>query len=71
VAAPAAWRDARLAMLDEAAKPKAALEFPVIPSLRQLIIAAAELQRLGEMPPAEWKSQIKTLAAPPAKQTGK
>jgi hexosaminidase len=71
VAAPAAWRDARLAMLDEAAKPKAALEFPFIPSLRQLIVAAAELQRLGEMPPAEWKSQIKTLAAPPAKQTGK
>jgi hexosaminidase len=62
VAAPASWRDARLAMLDEAAKPKGALEFPVVPSLRQLIIAATELQRLKEMPPAAWKSEIKTLA---------
>jgi hexosaminidase len=71
VAAPVAWRDARLAMLDEAAKPKAALEFPVIPSLRQLIVAATELQRLKEMPPAAWKSEVKTLAAPPSKQPGK
>ncbi|HEV7905232.1 MAG TPA: family 20 glycosylhydrolase [Pyrinomonadaceae bacterium] len=63
VAAPAAWRDARLAMLDEAAKPKAALEFPVIPALRQLIVAATELHRLKEMPPAAWKSEVKTLAA--------
>jgi hypothetical protein len=30
--------------------------------LRQLIIAATELQRLKEMPPAAWKSEIKTLA---------
>ena len=71
VAAPAEWRAARLSMLDEAAKPKAALEFPIIPALRQLIIAAAELQRLGAMTPADWKSEIKTLAAPPAKQPGK
>jgi hexosaminidase len=35
------WRDAQLAKLDEAAKPKAALEFVVIPSLRKLVIAAA------------------------------
>ena len=71
VEAPAEWRDARLAMLAEAAKPKAALEFPIIPGLRQLIIAATELQRLKEMPPAAWKSEIKTLAAPPAPQPGK
>ena len=35
------WRDAQLAKLDEAAKPKAALEFVIIPSVRKLVIAAA------------------------------
>ncbi|HEX8423710.1 MAG TPA: family 20 glycosylhydrolase, partial [Pyrinomonadaceae bacterium] len=44
VQAPAEWRDARLALLDQAAKPKAALEFPFIPSLRRLIVAASEKQ---------------------------
>jgi hexosaminidase len=39
------WRDAQLAKLDEAAKPKAALEFVVIGSLRKLVIAAAETKR--------------------------
>ncbi len=41
-AATARWRDAQLAKLDEAAKPKAALELVVIPSVRKLVIAAAE-----------------------------
>lgn len=40
--ATAQWRDAQLAKLDEAAKPKAALELVVIPSVRKLVIAAAE-----------------------------
>jgi len=42
-AATAQWRDAQLAKLDEAAKPKAALELVIIPSVRKLVIAAAEL----------------------------
>jgi hexosaminidase len=62
---PAEWRDAKLTALENAAKPKAALEFAVIPSLRQLVIAASELPRLKEMTPAEWKAQVKLLAAPP------
>lgn len=70
VAPPAAWRDAKLAALAEAAKPKAALEFPVIPGVRQLVFAAYELPRLGQMSPHEWKTQVKTLAAP-AKQPGR
>jgi hexosaminidase len=41
-AATAQWRDAQLSKLDEAAKPKAALELVVIPSVRKLVIAAAE-----------------------------
>jgi hexosaminidase len=41
-AATTEWRDAQLAKLDEAAKPKAALELVIIPSVRKLVIAAAE-----------------------------
>ncbi|HEX7176317.1 MAG TPA: family 20 glycosylhydrolase [Pyrinomonadaceae bacterium] len=69
VAAPAEWREARLAALEQAAKPKAALEFAVIQSVRELVVAAAESQRLTQMTPAEWKTQVKSLAAPPPKQT--
>ncbi|HEV3470208.1 MAG TPA: family 20 glycosylhydrolase [Pyrinomonadaceae bacterium] len=68
VPAPAEWRDARLAALAEAAKPKAALEFPVIPGLRQLVVAAHELPRLGQMTPPEWREQVKAMAAPPDKK---
>lgn len=42
-AATTEWRDAQLAKLDEAAKPKAALELVIISSVRKLVIAAAEL----------------------------
>jgi hexosaminidase len=71
VAPPAEWREAKLAALENAAKPKAALEFVVIPSLRQLVIAASELPRLAQMTPAEWREHVKTMAAPPAKQASK
>jgi hexosaminidase len=54
-AATTEWRNAQLAKLDEAAKPKAALEFVVIPSVRKLVIAAAELPQLQSTTPAEWK----------------
>ncbi|HWS87781.1 MAG TPA: family 20 glycosylhydrolase [Pyrinomonadaceae bacterium] len=60
----AEWRDTRLAALDAAAKPKAALEFAVIGGLRQLVVAAYEQPRLRQMSAAEWKAQVKTLAAP-------
>jgi hexosaminidase len=62
--ASTAWRDAQLAKLDEAAKPKAALEFAVIASVRELVIAAAELPELKSTTPAEWQKRIKTMAAP-------
>src|SRR5438132_11140234 len=58
------WRQAQLAKLDEAAKPKAALEFVVITSVRKLVIAAAELPRLKSITPAEWKKRVNTQAAP-------
>ncbi|HKO61977.1 MAG TPA: family 20 glycosylhydrolase [Pyrinomonadaceae bacterium] len=40
--ATAQWRDAQFSKLDEAAKPKAALELVVVPSVRKLVMAAAE-----------------------------
>ena len=58
------WRDAQLAKLDEASKPKAALEFVVIISLRRLVIAAAELPQLRSTTPAEWKKRVTTMASP-------
>lgn len=62
----AEWRDAQLARLDEAAKPKAALEFVVITSVRKLVIAAAELPQLKATTPAEWKKRVTTMATPAA-----
>jgi hexosaminidase len=59
------WRDAQLTKLDEAAKPKAALEFVVIPSVRKLVIAAAELPQLRSTPVADWKKRVNMLASPP------
>jgi hexosaminidase len=66
-AATTQWRDAQLAKLDEAAKPKAALEFVVISSVRELVIAAVELPELKSTTPAEWQKRIKTLAGPAKK----
>jgi hexosaminidase len=60
------WRDAQLAKLDEAAKPKAALEFVVITSVRKLVIAAAELPQLRSTTPAEWKKRVTMMATPSA-----
>jgi len=42
---PRDWRETSLAKVDEAAKPYGALEFVVIGSMKQLINAAAELDR--------------------------
>jgi hexosaminidase len=60
------WRDAQLAKLDEAAKPKAALEFVVITSVRKLVIAASELPQLKATTPAEWKKRVTTMAGTPS-----
>ena len=42
---PREWRDATLVKVDEATKPYGALEFVVIPSVKQLVNAAAEIKR--------------------------
>lgn len=68
-AAPKEWFEAKRAVLDEAAKPKGALEFPAVTSVRALVVAAAELQQLKTMTSADWKKLVmSTATAPPAKQ---
>ena len=58
------WRDARLALLNAAAKPNpAAVGFAIIPSVKQLVVAAAELPELKNTALAEWKKRVKMLAA--------
>jgi hexosaminidase len=57
------WRTASLLKMDEAAKPNGALEFMVIPTMRQLIVAAAESQRLRTMSSTEWNEHVKKTVA--------
>ena len=61
VAPPSGWRAARLATIEQAAKPKAALEFAVIPSIKKLVVAAAELPQLKASTPAEWRKRVNAL----------
>jgi len=65
VAPTAEWRDSRLAALAEAAKPKAALEFPFMPALRELVVAAHEQAQLRGADAAEWRRRVRELANPP------
>ena len=58
---PQEWRTASLLKMDEATKPYGALEFVVIPSMRQLIVAAAEYQRLHTMSATEWNQHVKKV----------
>ncbi len=61
----AAWRDARLATLAQAARPKAALEFPFMSAMRELVIGAAEQAQLQTLTPADWRARVRSLANPP------
>jgi hexosaminidase len=60
---PEGWREARLAMLEQAAKPKAEVEFAIIAPVRTLVILAAEFRSLKSMPHSEWRSRVLTLSA--------
>jgi hexosaminidase len=60
---PADWKAAKFAQLDEAAKPKGALEFPVVTSVKTLVVAATELAHLRDISAAEWKKRVVSLAS--------
>lgn len=65
---PVQWRDANLVKLDEAAKPKAALEFVVISSVRRLVVGASELSQLKSTTAVEWTKRVIALSEPAKKQ---
>jgi hypothetical protein len=62
VAPPDVWRSEKPALIETVANRKSEVEFPILPTVRQLIIAAAEIPQLKTMPAAEWKSHVTTLA---------
>lgn len=60
---PTEWRTAKLAMLEQASKPRAEVEFAIIAPVRKLVILAAELSELKNIPVSQWKQRVLTLAA--------
>lgn len=66
----AAWRDAQMTALAEAARPKAAVEFPFMIAMRELVVAAMEQDRLATMSPSDWRARVRQLAAPPRRGRG-
>ena len=63
VSPPAEWRAVKLAMLEQASKPKAEVEFAIIDPIRKLIILVAEIPELKGIPVSQWKQRVLTLAA--------
>jgi hexosaminidase len=65
-AAPAAdWRKTRLATIEQAAQPNpAALELPMVPAVRLLVLAAAEQPTRGSLSPDAWRAHLNDLATP-------
>ncbi len=64
---PAAWRDGAMALLDKAAAVRGAVQLMVVPALRTLVVAAAEIDQASAMPPSAWKQRVESLALPPKK----
>jgi len=64
------WRDAKIAALDQAGRPKAALSFPFVLSMHELVHAVMERSALATESPAQWRARIKTLANPPRRGRG-
>jgi len=51
-----------MTMLDEAAKPKAEVEFAIIAPVRKLVILASEMMSLKSIPHSQWKERVLVLA---------
>jgi len=60
----AGWRQARLAQLDLAHQPHAAVELAPIASLRLLVVAAAEQNQRKSLAADEWRRHLEDLAKP-------
>jgi hexosaminidase len=63
-APPAGWKEAKLALINEAEKPdKSLLKLSWLPSYRALILAAADVDVLKTVTPQQWKQQLMQEAA--------
>jgi hexosaminidase len=57
-AQPPAWRDTSMQLLALAAKPRAELELAMVPAVRKLVLAAAQLDEARTMPLPEWNRRL-------------
>jgi hexosaminidase len=63
VAAPADWRDAKLALLVQEQRPKTKVKLVITQALKELFIAATETPQLQSLSKADWQKRVKALAA--------
>ena len=63
VTPPEQWRESKMDRLEKAAQPKAEVEFAIITAVRELVVLAAELPNLRQIPQSQWKERVRTLAA--------
>jgi hexosaminidase len=56
------WRDAHVAVLDRAGRPKAALEFPMIPLVRELVFATFAQAEARTMTLPQWRQHVRAAA---------
>lgn len=63
-----AWMKTKLDALTQAAKPVAAVELPIMPALRRLVVAAAFEPKRASLTPEQWRAEVEKIAvpAPPA-----
>jgi hexosaminidase len=61
------WLPVQLTRLAETAQPHAAVELPVIASLKLLVAAAAEQGKHASLSDEAWRQLLKTAIAPPPK----
>ncbi len=59
------WRDAQVSTLDRAGRPKAALEFPMVPLMRELVFAAMSQTEARRMSRDAWRAHVRARAAAP------
>jgi hexosaminidase len=62
-APPAGWKEAKLAVLDEATEPKSLLRFVVLSPMRELIIGASEAGSSRSSDAAGWRARVATEAS--------
>jgi len=60
---PQGWKQSKLDFLAKAGKPRAEVEFAVIPAVRELVVAASSRADLNGTAPEEWHKRVKANAS--------